>query len=140
MERLLGEQLPADVTYPEVGASISDALPAGYKHDRYRRSLGTGDAVWSAACAGLRAWACHDGAGFSRVPAQPALEVGVTLVQGLPFGPGWVPAACRIVHVVDEPDRAWSATCGSARPRTGRKKGPGSGGFQRPVALPPRAR
>jgi uncharacterized protein (UPF0548 family) len=61
--------------------------------------------VFAAARDGLRAWACHDGAGIVRLPERPELREGVTLVQALPVGPAYVPAACRIVWAVDEPDR-----------------------------------
>ena len=105
LSRVLAEQESASVTYAEVGATQSGALPDGYQHDRYSRGLGNGDAVFAAACDGLRAWACHEGAGIPRVPAVPELREGVTLVQALPVGPAYVPAACRIVWTLDEPDR-----------------------------------
>lgn len=105
LHRLLASQSDEQVTYPEVGATRGGELPAGYQHDRYERSLGHGASVFDAARDGLRAWACHDGAGIPRAPERPELVEGVTLVQALPVGPAHVPAACRIVYVIDEPDR-----------------------------------
>jgi uncharacterized protein (UPF0548 family) len=104
LEVALAEQSDAPLTYTEVGTTEGD-LPAGFRHDHYRRSLGTGDAVWEAARTGLREWACHDGAGLTRLLARPELRQGTTLVQVLPLGPAHVLAACRIVYVIDEPDR-----------------------------------
>ena len=105
LSEVLDTQQAASVTYTEVGATRPDHdLPQGFQHDRYARALGAGDAVFAAACAGLRDWACHEGAGLMRVPARPELREGVTLVQALPTGPAWVAAACRIVWVLDEPD------------------------------------
>ena len=104
--RVLAEQSSAEVTYAEVGATRpGSSLPPGYQHDRYTRALGSGSEVFAAACSGLRDWACHEGAGLMRVPSRPELREGVTLVQALPVGPAYVPAACRIVWVLDEPDR-----------------------------------
>jgi uncharacterized protein (UPF0548 family) len=105
LARVLAAQADAEVTYAEVGATRTGDLPPGYQHDHYLCPLGSGDAVFDAARDGMRAWACHDGAGITRMPERPELRVGVTLVQALPIGPAWVPAACRIVWVEDEPDR-----------------------------------
>src|SRR5690242_2928406 len=105
LARVLESQRDTDVTYAEVGATRSGPLPSGYQHDHYSRDLGAGSDVFAAACDGLRAWACHEGAGLMRMPARPELREGVTLVQALPVGPAYLPAACRIVWVDDEPDR-----------------------------------
>ena len=101
---LLAQQRDAEVTYSEVGATFG-VLPEGYRHDRYRRSLGTGAAAFAAGREGLRAWAGHEHAGLPRLPARPELREGVTLLQTLPVGPGYVFGACRVVTVVDEPSR-----------------------------------
>jgi hypothetical protein len=45
LARVLAAQSSAQVTYPEVGATRSGALPDGYQHDRYSRSLGSGRGV-----------------------------------------------------------------------------------------------
>jgi len=105
LESALAAQATTAPTYPEVGATRHAELPAGYRHDRYRRRLGSGPAAWDAARDGLRAWACHTGAGLARVPERPELREGETLVQVLPVGPAYVLGACRIVYMVDEPDR-----------------------------------
>ena len=105
LESSLAEQSTAEPTYPEVGATRDAALPAGYRHDRYRRRLGSGPGAWDAARDGLRAWACHEGAGLARLPERPELREGETLVQVLPVGPAYVLGACRIVYVIDEPER-----------------------------------
>lgn len=102
LARTLSAMDGADVTYPEVGATRGD-LPAGYRHDRYERVLGHGPGVFAVACDGLREWACHEGAGLARLPVQPELREGLTLVQALPVGPARFLAACRIVYVIDEP-------------------------------------
>ena len=104
LARALATMAEAELTYPEVGATRGD-LPPGYRHDRYERVLGPGPDVFAVACAGLRDWACHEGAGLVRLPERPELREGVTLVQALPVGPARFLAACRIVYVIDQPTR-----------------------------------
>ncbi|MGH3739081.1 MAG: DUF1990 family protein, partial [Micromonosporaceae bacterium] len=54
-------------TYPEVGATSGDRLPAGYRHLRYRALIGPGD-LGRAADAVL-SWRLHRAAGV-RVEAS----------------------------------------------------------------------
>ncbi|MEY2476938.1 MAG: hypothetical protein QOG87_2253 [Actinomycetota bacterium] len=146
LSRVLEAQRSADVTYTDVGATQPGSeLPVGYQHDRYSRSLGAGNAVFAAACDGLRAWACHDGADLMRSPERPELREGVTLVQALPVGPAYVPAACRIVWVVDEPDRfGFAYGTLPAHPETGEEAfvvhRDGSGGVSLEITVFSRAR
>lgn len=95
------------LTYAEHGRTLSRAgLPPGYHHVREQRALGAGDAVWRAACGGLHGWRLHRGAGLRVAPADPPIAVGTEVVTDLGLGgPVHVVAACRIVEVVDEPDR-----------------------------------
>jgi uncharacterized protein (UPF0548 family) len=108
----------APVTYGEVGATLGatpgEPLPAGYHHARAAEPLGHGDDAFAAACAGIRQWRLHRGQGFRVVsaappadpPADPPIAVGTEVVVDAPIaGPVHVLAACRIVAVVDEPDR-----------------------------------
>jgi uncharacterized protein (UPF0548 family) len=98
------------LTYDEVGATLApgpgaESLP-GYHHARAARSLGQGDAVFAAACAGIRGWQLHRGQGFRVAPADPPIAVGTEVVTAIPLaGPVHVLAACRIVGVVDQADR-----------------------------------
>lgn len=94
-------------TYPDVGATADpDHLPDGYHHDRAAGELGAGDGAFAAATGGLRSWVLHRGQGFRVVPASPPLAPGTDVVVAVPFAPAvHVIAACRIVWVVDEPDR-----------------------------------
>ncbi|MGH9262513.1 MAG: DUF1990 family protein [Acidimicrobiales bacterium] len=103
LDRVRGTPL----TYGEVGATVdTEALPPGYHHVRATRVLGSGDAVFAAACDGIRTWQLHRGQGFRVVPADPPIEVGTEVVTDVPLaGPVHVLAACRVVRVVDEPHR-----------------------------------
>jgi len=89
----------AELTYAEVGATASEALPDGYHHVRATRSLGVVDL--DAVGEILFGWKVQERAGVRRVagPDRVALGVDVTfrsLLQTIP---------CRVVEVVDEPDR-----------------------------------
>lgn len=87
------------VTYPEVGATRTGELPAGYRHVRRRVAV----SGLAAVAAGMRAWGIHRGAGLAvRAAGEPA--VGLEFRSGSRVGPLrlWVP--CRIVWVRDEPD------------------------------------
>ena len=113
LSHFLARQRTAPLTYEEVGASFDAELPDGYHHVRAAIDLGTRDAsgdaahheVWARACAGIRAWAAHRGAGITVVPADAPIAEGTTVAVIMSSGPLRVLAGCRIVRVVDEPDR-----------------------------------
>ena len=94
LSHFLARQRTAPLTYTEVGATFADALPAGYHHTRVATDLGTGAAVWDRA-----------GAGISIAPPAAPIAEGTTVAVITSVGPLQVLAACRIVRVVDEPDR-----------------------------------
>jgi uncharacterized protein (UPF0548 family) len=91
----------SQVTYPEVGATRSGELPAGYRHVRRHAPLGSGTDVFHRAVEGLRGWRMQRGAGL-RVPASaPAPAVGVQVT----FRALGLRIPCEVVWVVDEERR-----------------------------------
>lgn len=77
----------------------------GFHRASFSRAVGSTQADFDRAKAGLMAWAAHRGAGVEVFPPDAAITPGetvaiVTRQLGL-----WVVAACRIVSVVDEPTR-----------------------------------
>ncbi|HRW37637.1 MAG: DUF1990 domain-containing protein [Acidimicrobiales bacterium] len=87
-------------TGPPVGE-----VPPGYHHERFERSLGGRAGAFERARLGIEGWVPQRGSGVEvRSPAgAPAVGETVAIVTrqlGL-----WVLAACRVVEVVDEPDR-----------------------------------
>jgi uncharacterized protein (UPF0548 family) len=98
------------LTYADVGATLAPGapgeLPAGYHHARAARSLGQGDDVFAAAREGIERWQLHRRQGFRVAPAEPPIAPETEVISAIPLaGPLYVLAACRIVGVVDGPDR-----------------------------------
>lgn len=94
----------APLSYSEVGASLGDR-PEGYRHDSDVITLGSGSDAFARATQGLREWRAHLGAGVTVFLPTAPLEVDTTVALALPLPGITALAACRIVAVVDEPDR-----------------------------------
>ena len=93
----------ASLTYDEVGATRDDELPTGYANDRYRIELAPGS--YEQAKTGLRKWQAHLGAGVGVYPRAAPLQRGTDVIVTARAGPLHALAPCRIVYVIDEPDR-----------------------------------
>jgi len=104
LEELLERARRAQPTYTEVGATARDPFPAGYRHDRYERWLGTG-ATAERAVAALRHWDAHIGAGVEIVPPDAPVAEHQTVLLMLRLGPLWTAAPCRVVYVIDDPQQ-----------------------------------
>lgn len=88
------------LTYSEVGATAG-ALPDGYHHVRKSAVIGRGRARFEdAAAAGMR-WGMLRGAGIRVQATTEVAAVGSDVLVHL----GPVRAPCRVVYVVDEPNR-----------------------------------
>jgi uncharacterized protein (UPF0548 family) len=80
-------------------------MPAGYRHDRYEALVGEGVEAFGRAATALLAWQAQIRAGVEVFPHGAQVEEGATVVLLLRAGL-WAPAPCRVVYVVEEPDRA----------------------------------
>jgi uncharacterized protein (UPF0548 family) len=94
----------APLTYPESGATRGP-LPPGYHHLTRRRVLGHGAPAFEGAVTGLFGWEVHRRAGLSITASSPTAATGCVVWQGIGLGPLRIGAPCRVVYVVDEPDR-----------------------------------
>ena len=93
---------PADLTYPEVGATRGE-LPAGYTIDRRREPVGPASAFDRAKTA-IDQWQLQRGAGMTVHPIErPREELVVALVAKV--GLAYATSACKVVYTIDEPDR-----------------------------------
>lgn len=88
------------LTYPEVGATAGP-MPPGYHHVRESAVIGSGRARFDRAAAEVMRWGMLRGAGLRVRATTDIAEVGAEVIVGL----GPVLAPCRVVYVIDEPDR-----------------------------------
>jgi uncharacterized protein (UPF0548 family) len=92
------EELP--LTYAEVGATASGDLPDGYDHQHAERQIGTGRQRFEQAAAAVMRWGMQRGSGLRVHASSEVAVVDAVVVVKM----GFVPAPCRVVYVVDEPD------------------------------------
>ncbi|UVO10886.1 DUF1990 domain-containing protein [Mycobacterium sp. SVM_VP21] len=90
------------LTYAEVGATAT-TLPAGYHHLELSAPIGRGRQRFEQAGDAVLRWGMHRGAGVGvRVEADSDVaEVDTVALVRL----GLMSAPCRVVYVVNEPDR-----------------------------------
>ena len=102
-----GSIQPTSYDADAVGATVHrpGSPPAGHHLLRAERSIGHGRARFAEARAAIEAWAGHRRAGAIVHPADQPIEKGGDVALALRVWPLWVTASCRIVEVVDEPDR-----------------------------------
>jgi uncharacterized protein (UPF0548 family) len=92
------------LTYEPAGASLTDVTPAGLERHHWETELRAADAFHRAADA-IRSWEMHRGAGLV-VSADGPIEAGTNVAMNAPLPFGSVDVTCRIVAVIDEPDRS----------------------------------
>ncbi|HEY4177753.1 MAG TPA: DUF1990 domain-containing protein [Kofleriaceae bacterium] len=103
VEGLLREQQAVPLSYAEVGATRGE-LPAGYRVDRRTDAIGRGDDAFEQASRALLTWQMHEGAGVRVTPHETARE-GLTVALVVRAMGLYTISACRVVYVIDEPDR-----------------------------------
>ncbi|WP_330249365.1 DUF1990 domain-containing protein [Nocardia sp. NBC_00565] len=91
-------------TYAEVGATKGE-LPAGYHRFRLRRRIGYGRVLFERSGAEILAYRMQKGTGIFQQADTPVAEPGTGLTVRLGVGPVGITAPCRVVYVLDEPDR-----------------------------------
>lgn len=107
------------LTYPEVGGTAGP-LPPGYHHLRRSRVVGHGRARFEQAAEALMTWQVQRGAGLAVASTADRAAPGVEVRVRLGVGPLAVSAPCRVVYVVDEPDRrGWAYGTLPGHPESG---------------------
>jgi uncharacterized protein (UPF0548 family) len=91
------------LTYAPAGVSMGDLAPSGLQRHHWTTPL-SGSNAFERAVEALRAWGMHRGAGL-RVAADGPIAVGTNVAFSAPLPIGFVDGTCRIVLVVDEPNR-----------------------------------
>ena len=88
------------LTYPEVGATAR-TLPSGYRHIRREYRIGSGRDRFEHAAEAVMRYGMLRGAGLQVAATTDVARVGTDVLGRL--GPFIAP--CRVVYVVEEPDR-----------------------------------
>ncbi|MGW4475861.1 DUF1990 family protein [Nonomuraea sp. NPDC004354] len=88
-----------EFTYPDVGATLTGELPAGYRHLRHSRVL---RAPFEVAAEALMTWQPHRRLGLRPRVSAPRAAPGVEITVRLAV----LHAPCRVVWTIEEPDRA----------------------------------
>jgi uncharacterized protein (UPF0548 family) len=110
LDVLLARAAAAEPTYAEVGVTRAAALdgaplPPAWSHQRHERHVGTGRDVFERAADCVLSWGMHRGVGFGVRADGPRATPGTNVVVGIGRGALILPAPCRVVWSVDEPDR-----------------------------------
>jgi uncharacterized protein (UPF0548 family) len=90
-----------DLTYPEIGATRHEPLPARYNHLHHRARIGFGADDFTRAGEAVMTFAMHRAAGAGIRTEAGRARPGVRLTVVL--GPFRVP--CEVVYTVEEPNR-----------------------------------
>lgn len=88
------------LTYAQVGATAGE-MPAGYRHVRAAEQIGSGRARFEQAAEAVLRYGMLRGAGLKVDATTEMARVGTDVLGRL--GPFYAP--CRVVYVLDEPDR-----------------------------------
>ena len=106
LEQLLTQSRNDDLTYRSVGMAASDdSPPPGFRRDEWTREIGEGPADFDRARSAVANWEMHRGAGLLVLGQDPA-QPGATVAMAAPLPIGYVDVVCRVVDVVDEPQRS----------------------------------
>lgn len=89
----------ASFTYDDAGATASSSAPAGYRTFAVRMEVEGLDL--DLAAERLLSWEVHEQAGLRVAASSPRVAEGVVVQMRL----GSLRIPCRVVYVVDEPDR-----------------------------------
>jgi uncharacterized protein (UPF0548 family) len=103
LDALLARCRHDEPTYAPIGCSLGGPTPAGMTRRHWEIVLPAA-ASFDRARRALDAWAIHRGAGLA-VRADGPLAVGTNVAMSAPMPVGFIDVTCRIVQVVDEPDR-----------------------------------
>ena len=101
----LAQLADAPFTYAEVGATREGALPAGYDHVVRDHVVGSGRGDFDRAAAAVFRWTAQRGAGLRIEASGPATTPGTVVLMTAGFRRLGLDIPCRVVWVVDEPDR-----------------------------------
>lgn len=93
-------------SYDAVGSTRYDETPPGYHRLEQRTRIGDSkDEVFRRASRALLTWQMHKKAGVPMKATDSPAVIGTNSLGRLGLGPVGLPVPCRVVWVVEEPDR-----------------------------------
>jgi uncharacterized protein (UPF0548 family) len=105
IESILARARTTEPTFPNLGATLTENTPRGFRRMTKQVLLGRGDVVFDRASEGIRTWRSHELLGVRIYPTatSPTLNGTVVVTLGSRFAS--IAAPCRIIAVIDEPER-----------------------------------
>ena len=94
----------AELTYDHVG-STSGVLPDGYHHLKRQEVVGRGAAQFNDAARAVLGWQVQMRSSIRVSSSSPTVAPGTVAMLGIAAGPLTLHAPCRVVYVVDQPNR-----------------------------------
>ncbi len=92
-------------SYDAIGSTLHDETPAGYHRLEHRGRIGSGDEVFRRAGEALMSWRMHTKAGVRIEATDSPAVIGTNALGRVGVGSVGLAVLCRVVWVVDEPDR-----------------------------------
>lgn len=95
---------PSPFTYPDVGATRTTP-PAGFHAFAHRRRIGHGRALFERGAEHILGFGMQKGVGIFGASSTPIAHEGTEITVRMGIGPAAISAPCRVVYVLDEPNR-----------------------------------
>jgi uncharacterized protein (UPF0548 family) len=92
-------------TYPGVGASSAPPYPSGFSPIEHRALIGGGRTDFERAADQLMGWQLQARAGLHVSASTERVAPGEVVLMRIGVGPLSLRIPCRVVYVIDEPDR-----------------------------------
>lgn len=112
VDRLLNELGAEDVTYDEVGCTLSKRAVDGYRFEHATILLGHGPGVFERAVEGLKTWKAHRLPLMKAVPSERAIRSGDSVIVTLGSSVLALAVPCRIIEVISD-DHRWGFSYGT---------------------------
>lgn len=103
IERFVSDAREASLSYSPIG--IANSAPPGFDCDETMTAIGRGRTDFERARAAVHAWA-HFDIGWVEIFPPARIATGTAVAVLVQYAGVWSLNACRIVFVIDEPDRA----------------------------------
>ncbi len=103
--QFIAREEPLDFNYPMVGATRTASVPPNFDVDKNLFLLGAGPEAWEAAKLAVQQWVMFPVPWTQIEPSQAPIQTNQTIAMlARVMGMWWI-NSCRIVYVIDEPNR-----------------------------------